>query len=102
MILTMIDAITKIDGAGRVVIPREIRQAMRLKADTPLQLRLVDGILEIEPQSSPAVFKKKGRLVVASLHGKARNLTQEETEKTRQDIYTGKTEHLIAQSRRKK
>ena len=102
MIPTMRETKTKIDGAGRVVIPSEIRQAMRLTADTPLQLRLVNGVLEIEPESNPANFVKKGRLVVASLAGKPRKLTQEETEKVRQEIYTDRTEQLIAPPRGKK
>ncbi len=102
MISTMQDAIVKIDKAGRLVIPSEIRQALRLTPDTPLQIRIVNGVLEIEPRSEPALFKKKGRLTVASIHGKSQSLSHEITENTRREIYAGRAEQLIVQSRRKK
>ena len=40
---------TTIDGAGRVVIPKRIREDLGLEAGRPLEIDIVDGHVEIEP-----------------------------------------------------
>jgi len=57
--------ITTIDSAGRLVIPKEIRELARLEPGMPLDVRWKDGRIEIEPQPLPVILKKKGRLTVA-------------------------------------
>lgn len=39
---------TTIDSAGRVVVPKALRDAMRLQAGQPIDIVFVDGHLEIE------------------------------------------------------
>ncbi len=38
-----------IDAAGRLVIPKSIREAAGLRPETPLDIRYRDGRVEIEP-----------------------------------------------------
>jgi len=58
-----------IDGAGRVVIPKAIREAAGLKAGASLIIEYKDGKVEIEPRSPKARLVKKGHVVVATVPG---------------------------------
>jgi len=42
-----------IDGAGRIVVPKSIRDAMRLSAGQRLEMEVRDGRLEIEVAVTP-------------------------------------------------
>jgi AbrB family looped-hinge helix DNA binding protein len=44
---------TTIDSAGRVVIPKELRERLGLEGGASLELRERDGRIEIEPASAP-------------------------------------------------
>jgi AbrB family looped-hinge helix DNA binding protein len=39
-----------IDAAGRLVIPKELREAVGLEPGQPLEIRARDGRIEIEPR----------------------------------------------------
>ena len=54
-----------IDAAGRIVVPKPLRQALGLKAGQPLEIRAGDGRLEIEVAPTPMRLKKRGKGVVA-------------------------------------
>src|ERR1700722_429331 len=55
---------TAIDGAGRVVVPKALRVALRLAAGQALEIAERDGRLEIVPAPTPMrVVDKGGRLV---------------------------------------
>jgi AbrB family looped-hinge helix DNA binding protein len=54
------------DAAGRLVIPREIRREAALEPGMPLDVRMRDGVIEIEPQPLEVRLKRKGRLLVAT------------------------------------
>jgi AbrB family looped-hinge helix DNA binding protein len=57
--------ITTIDAAGRLVVPKEIREQANLGPDTPLRIRFTDGRIEIEPEPRAVRILRKGRLAVA-------------------------------------
>jgi AbrB family looped-hinge helix DNA binding protein len=57
--------ITTIDSAGRVVVPKALREALDLKPGQPLEIRAGDGRLEIEIAPTPLELKKRGKGVVA-------------------------------------
>ena len=62
----MSDAIkVTIDRAGRLVIPKEIRDAAGIDAGMPLVVTCREGRIEIEPQRRPIRIVKRGRLQVA-------------------------------------
>lgn len=72
-----------IDTAGRLVIPKEIRQEARLKPGMPLEVRWEDGRIEIVPAPLPIKLVRRGRLLVASPQKDVSPLTAEMVERTR-------------------
>lgn len=55
---------TTIDAAGRIVVPKRLRDELRLQAGQPLEIAARDGRLEIEPQVTPMQLEsREGRLV---------------------------------------
>jgi AbrB family looped-hinge helix DNA binding protein len=54
-----------IDSAGRLVVPKAIRDAAELRPDMPLTIRCRDGRIEIEPAAQQVTRVKKGRVAVA-------------------------------------
>jgi len=58
-------AIATMDSAGRLVLPREIRDEAKLEAGTPLRIAVRDGLIEIEPLPREVHVVRKGRIRVA-------------------------------------
>ena len=56
---------TSIDGAGRVVVPKALRDALDLRPGTPLEIEQVDGRLVLEPQPVPMRLVRRGKGLVA-------------------------------------
>jgi len=55
-----------IDRAGRIVVPKAIREAAGLRPGTEVQFRVQGGHVEIEPVPLPVTLKRRGPLVVAA------------------------------------
>jgi AbrB family looped-hinge helix DNA binding protein len=55
-----------IDAAGRVVIPKPLREAAGLKPGTALEIAYRDGKIEIEPKPPKIRLVRKGSVLVAS------------------------------------
>lgn len=56
---------TTIDSAGRVVIPKALRDAAGLAAGAELEIEIRDGRIEIEPAATPMrVVARKGGAVI--------------------------------------
>jgi AbrB family looped-hinge helix DNA binding protein len=68
---------TTIDAAGRVVIPKHIRKQAGLTAGAPVDVRLKDGLIEIEAVNLPIRLERRGRLLVAVAEGEGPPLTTE-------------------------
>ena len=77
---------TTIDSAGRLVIPRDIRQKANLKAGMSLDVRWKDGRIEIEPEPLPVRFVRQGRLLIARPAKDTPTLSGETVEETRRSI----------------
>ena len=58
---------TTIDKAGRIVVPKAMRDELGFNGGTDVEISLVDGHIEIEPVTSHIrLERKKGRFVAAS------------------------------------
>lgn len=75
-----------IDAAGRIVVPKAIRQQAGLQPGIMLTLHLRDGRIEIEPSPREVRVVAKGKLRVASPVAKSAPLSGEEVERTRQRL----------------
>lgn len=56
---------TTIDTAGRIVVPKSLRQAFGLEPGQTLEIRAGDGRLEIEIVATPMKLQKRGKGMVA-------------------------------------
>ena len=62
----MIDVMkAAIDAAGRIVVPKPLRDALGLSPGQVLEITAGDGRLEIAIAATPMTLKKRGKGVVA-------------------------------------
>lgn len=71
-----------LDDAGRLVVPKALRQALGLKAGQELEISAGDGRLEIEIAPTPMRLKKRGKGVVAVPHDELPPLSAEQVRET--------------------
>jgi AbrB family looped-hinge helix DNA binding protein len=57
---------TTIDRRGRLVVPKALREELRLEAGTLLELRIRDGRIELEPVTGPMRLVRRERRLVAT------------------------------------
>jgi AbrB family looped-hinge helix DNA binding protein len=58
---------TTIDSAGRIVVPKALRDELGFSAGQELDLRAGDGVLEVTVPATPMRLEtKRGKLVAAS------------------------------------
>ena len=75
-----------IDSAGRIVVPKPLRQALGLKPGQRREIRTGDGCIEIEIASTPMRLKKRGKGVVAVPDAKLPALTGEPVRETLEHV----------------
>jgi AbrB family looped-hinge helix DNA binding protein len=56
---------TAIDGAGRIVVPKPLRDELGLRPGQVLDISAEDGRLEIGIAATPMALKRRGKGVVA-------------------------------------
>jgi len=78
--------IVTIDLAGRVVIPKEIRDAAGIEPGMPLVISSRDGRIEIEPRRRAVRIEKRGRLQVAVSVDPGTSLTREQVRKAQDAV----------------
>jgi AbrB family looped-hinge helix DNA binding protein len=66
-----------IDAAGRVVIPKELRERLGFRRGRPVDIRERDGLIEIEPAATAMTLARRGGGSVAVPHEKLPALTDE-------------------------
>jgi AbrB family looped-hinge helix DNA binding protein len=74
------------DGAGRLVIPKDIREAAHLEAGVPLEIRYRDGRIEIEPAPRRVDIVRRGRLKIAVPRDASAPLGGEVVQRTRDRV----------------
>ena len=79
---------TTLDGAGRLVIPKEIRREARLAPGVALEVRWREGRIEIEPAPAPVRLQRRGRLLVAVPKKKMPKLAPKPWSRPAQDLST--------------
>lgn len=52
---------TTIDGAGRIVVPKALRSALQFATGQELDIRVVDGRLEVEAAPTPMRLVRRGK-----------------------------------------
>lgn len=60
---------TTIDAAGRVVIPKQLRQSAGLEPGRELEITERDGRIEIEPVSAPVELVERDGFLAAEVPG---------------------------------
>jgi AbrB family looped-hinge helix DNA binding protein len=78
-----------IDAAGRVVIPKELRDEAHLVPGVPLEIRCRDGRIEIEPAPRTVQIARRGRLHVAVPAGSSSPLRASTVKRTRDRLREG-------------
>jgi AbrB family looped-hinge helix DNA binding protein len=73
---------TTIDGAGRVVVPKAIREQAGLAPGSRLTVRYREGRIEIEPDPRKVRMKRHGGLTVAVPEEEGPLLTADEVRDT--------------------
>jgi AbrB family looped-hinge helix DNA binding protein len=73
---------TTIDAAGRIVVPKAIRQSLGLKPGQVLDIRAGEGRLEMEIAATPMRLKKRGKGQVAVPDAELPPLTAEQVRDT--------------------
>jgi AbrB family looped-hinge helix DNA binding protein len=68
---------TTIDRAGRLVVPRKIREEAGVSPGSEVTIRVADGRIEIEPAPLEVRLVKRGRLMVAVPRKRVSPLTDE-------------------------
>ncbi|MGH8291052.1 MAG: AbrB/MazE/SpoVT family DNA-binding domain-containing protein [Steroidobacteraceae bacterium] len=77
---------TTMDAAGRIVVPKPLRQALDLKPGQSLEIRAGDGRLEIEIAATPMTLRTQGRDFVAVPEVEVPTLTADEVRDTLERI----------------
>ena len=80
---------TTIDKAGRLVVPKAVREASRLRPGTRVRFRVRDGCIVIEPVPLDVSLERHGSAVVAVLREGQPALTAAEVEKTTAGLRSG-------------
>ena len=74
------------DSAGRVVLPKAARVRARLTPGTPLEVRVVDGRIEIEPAPARVTLEQRQGFWVAAPSDSLPPLTQERVDQTLESL----------------
>lgn len=78
----IVTVIATMDSAGRIVLPKAVRERAQLSPGIPLEVQVVDGRVVIEPASARIVVEDRGGLWVAAPLEPAPVLTQDQVDAT--------------------
>lgn len=79
-----------IDKAGRLVVPKSVREAAQLEPGTEVEVRVVAGRVELEPVPMDVSLERRGKLLVAVPRRARKKLTRSEVEATIDAVRKGR------------
>ena len=82
-----------IDSAGRIVIPVQVRREAGLLPGVPLDIRVENGAVVIQPAATPVRLVRKGRFTVAVADGPMPALTGAAVEETQRRVRDERGDH---------
>ena len=77
---------TSMDSAGRLVLPKPIRDEADLRPGEPLEIRFRDGRIEIEPAPREVRIKQRHGFRVAEPVGPFETLREKTVRKSRERV----------------
>jgi len=77
---------TTIDAAGRIVVPKALRDTLGLGAGQAVEVTIADGRLEVEAAATPMRLARRGRGLVAVPGRRLPKLTAEQVRATLERI----------------
>lgn len=82
----MVAMLVTIDKAGRVVIPKELRDRLELNANSELEASVKDGALLLSPARTPGrqIIEADGLPVISAIEGLT--LTDSDVQRWRDDV----------------
>ena len=80
-----------IDGAGRMVVPKAIREQAGLRPGDPLEVTYRDGRIEIEPAPRQVRLRERDGFKIAEPAGPYEPLSDETVRKTREQSRVKRT-----------
>jgi len=86
---------SSIDAAGRLVIPKPLRDAAGLRPELPLEIRLRDGRVEIEPAPLEVRIEMRHGVAVAVPAGPVPPVTAEDVEAIRRRIREEREDRML-------
>jgi AbrB family looped-hinge helix DNA binding protein len=78
--------VVSIDSAGRLVVPKAIREQAGLEPGMELEIRCRDGRVEIEPSPREVRLVRRGKLLVAIPKEVSEPLNEDAVRRTRDDL----------------
>lgn len=80
--------VTTMDSAGRLVLPKAARDRARIRPGVPLEVRVVDGRIEIEAAPTRVTLEQRDGFWVASPVEAVPTLSQEQVNRTTDALRT--------------
>ena len=82
---------TTIDAAGRVVVPKALRQAIGLQPGSEVEMRVSDGRIEMEPAPLEVRMERRGGLLVAVPSAPVPTMPASAVDETMASLRTGRS-----------
>lgn len=89
---------TTIDAAGRLVVPKPLRDQLGITSATKVEILFRDGRLEIEPIAATGKLVQKGRFLVFSHPEGTSPLTNEDVNRVLDEVRHERVKDFLAPS----
>ena len=89
------------DHAGRIVLPRDVRQELGIKPGDALKVSIHGSSVTLTPTKEPAGFVREGQALVFSTSGEG-TLSQETVRRILEESYAERHEQSLAGLARKR